>query len=151
MHAQYYSFHDCITVCAFFLQVCTNGMLTVGTPPLFLGTAQERFPTSDIRISQSNLLAPFWNDHDSRNPASKVTYRVYNSAAGDPDIMYVKSFISNHVDAKEFGKFVPTWMLVASWRDVPPYPHTATDRGRVSAVCVCNYLGANEFEIAQIV
>ncbi len=27
--------------------------------------------------------------------------------------------------------------IVASWTDVPPYPHTATDRGRVSAVCVC--------------
>ncbi len=113
-------------------------MLTVGTPPLLLGTAQERFPTSDVRISQSNLLAPFWNDHDGRDSTSSVKYRVYSGTAGDLSI--VSSFISNHVDAELFGKFVPTWMLVASWRDVPPYPHTATDRGRVSAVCVCRRL-----------
>ncbi len=122
-------------------------MLTVGTLPLFLGTALERFPTSDIRISQSNLLAPFWNDHDGRNSASNVKYRVYSGVAGDPDVMYiVRSFISNHVDAKLFGKFKPTWMLVASWRDVPPYPHTATDRGRVSAVCMCGSRGYNSIE-----
>ncbi len=113
-------------------------MLTVGTPPLFLGTAQERFPTSDTRISQSNLLAPFWNDHDGRDPISSVKYKVYSGTAGDPDgfMHNVSSFISNHVNARLFGKFVPTWMLVASWRDVPPYPYTATDRGRVSAVCM---------------
>ncbi len=130
-----------MTLCIYFfflIQVCTNGMLTVGTPPLFLGTAQEQFPTSDVRISQSNLLAPFWNDHDGRNPTSSVTYRVYNDAAKDPDLLRsVSSFISNNIDPQLFGNFVPTWMLVASWRDVPPYPHTATDRGRVSAVCVC--------------
>ncbi len=121
-----------------FLQVCTNGMLTVGTPPLFLGTASERFPTSDIRISQSNLLAPFWNDHDNRDFISSVRYRVYNDAAGDTDsfINIVSSFISNRIDAEIFGTFVPTWMLVASWRDVPPYPYTAIDRGKVSAVYV---------------
>ncbi len=115
-------------------------MLTVGTPPLFLGTASERFPTSDIRISQSNLLAPFWNDHDGRDLTSSVRYRVYNDAAGDPDgfMNIVSSFISTRIDAEIFGTFVPTWMLVASWRDVPPYPHTAIDRGRVSAVCVCD-------------
>ncbi len=118
----------------FSLQVCTNGMLTVGTPPLLLGTAQKQFPTSDTRISQSNLLVPFWNDHDGRDPESSVTYRVYGGAAGDPDFMQnVSSFISKYIDAELFE---PTWMLVASWRGVPPYPHTATDRGRVSAVCM---------------
>ncbi len=123
----------------FLMQVCTNGMLTVGTPPLFLGTAQEQFPTSDVRISQSNLLAPFWNDHDGRNPTSSVTYRMYNDAAEDRDLLRsVSSFISKNND------FVPTWMLVASWRNVPPYPHTATDRGKVCAcmcVCVCVCVG----------
>ncbi|XP_064385364.1 uncharacterized protein LOC135334155 isoform X9 [Halichondria panicea] len=117
-----------------YVHVCTNGMLTVGTPPLFLGTASERFPTSDIRISQSNLLAPFWNDHDNRDFTSSVRYRVYNDAGGDTDsfINIVSSFISNRIDAEIFGTFVPTWMLVASWRDVPPYPYTAIDRGKNS-------------------
>ncbi|XP_064385849.1 mucin-like protein [Halichondria panicea] len=113
-----------------YVHVCTNGMLTVGTPPLLLGTAQEQFPTSDTRISQSNLLVPFWNDHDGRDPVSSVTYRVYGGATGDPDFMHnVSSFISKYIDAELFE---PTWMLVASWRGVPPYPHTATDRGRNS-------------------
>ncbi len=125
-----------------FLQVCTNGMLTVGTPPLFLGTALERFPTADTRISQSNLLAPFWNDHDGRDPASSVTYRVYGGAASDPEgfMSPVSSFISSQIDSDIVGKFEPTWMLVASWNYVPPYPHTATERGQVSAVCVCEWV-----------
>ncbi len=115
-------------------------MLTVGTPPLSLLTALERFPTSDARISQSNLLAPFWNDHDGRDPTSNVGYRVYG--AGDPDgfMNIVGSFVINRVSVELDDKFEPTWMLVASWRDVPPYPHTAIDRGRVSAVCVCMHI-----------
>ena len=98
-----------------FLQVCTNGLLTVGSLPLRFYEGSH-FPSSNTRISQSNILAPFWNDHDARD--SNIYYKVYNSGS---DMQYVSRFIS----FQEGVQFDGTWMIAAQWVDVPPFPYTA--------------------------
>ncbi len=106
-------------------------MLTVGTPPLSLGTSTEPFPTTDARISQSNILAPFWNDHDARDSISKVTYRTYSFSDSDNELQLFE--VSKYISAQDgFSVFRGQWMLVASWNRVPPYPYRATNRGTVS-------------------
>ena len=98
--------------------MCVNGLLTVGSPALRLYTG-VRFPSADSRISQSNVLAPFWNDHDTRG-GSNVYHKQFNADISKSELEYVSGFIS----AQQNEKFDGSWMAVAQWVDVPRFPHS---------------------------
>ena len=105
----------------------------MGSPPLQL-FRPSFFPSRDLRIRQSNILALFWNDHDLRN--SSIFYEVFQAAEQDVNVIrpfssalaYVSSFISHVMDID----FVGTWMLVAHWQEVKPFPFHATNNSNVS-------------------
>lgn len=84
-------------------------------------------------IKDSFLVAPFWNDHDLRLDGSLTynTYRIGVSQASDYLLNNVSTFIRN----KEGVNFTGSWMLVAYWDSVHPYPHydvLTSSKGRLS-------------------
>ena len=83
----------------------------------------ERFPSADPVVSESNLLAPMWNDHDARMSSSHVYYKEYAQDQGDLADMklgIISAFITNQQNLQQ--NFSGTWMMVAQWDEVPPYP-----------------------------
>ena len=93
-------------------------MLTVGSPALKIYTGVH-FPSVDSRVSQSNVLAPFWNDYDTRG-GSNVYYKQFNPDISKSELDYVNRFIS----AQRNVKFEGNWMVVAHWVEVPRFPHS---------------------------
>ena len=93
-------------------------MISFGSP--FFFDRPSLFPTFNIFIRNSFVVAPFWADVDNRR-AGQIRYQVLtttNLAANDT-IEEVSRFISQEVNESFSG----LWMLVAEWRDVHPYPH----------------------------
>lgn len=113
--------------------MCANGIITVGSlSPLRVYNARH-FPTNFLRVAQTNIVAPFWNDHDLRD--SSAYYKVYNASSGEAgainSLEYVSSLISyQERDELRGSRFEGIWMLVAHWENVPPFPFLA-DLGRV--------------------
>ncbi len=67
------------------------------------------------------MLAVFWNDHDPRMN-SEVQYNVYSIDEGTLAEHYLNT-VSRHVSKQEEKNFTGTWMIVAYWKQVPPYPY----------------------------
>ena len=93
------------------LQVCANGIVsfrrafTRNLPQLLRENRSDNF-----------LIAPFWADSDTRLDG-QVSYEVH--ASSDDLVQNVSSFISN----RKGNNFTGTWMLLADWSGVHPYPH----------------------------
>ena len=49
------------------------------------------------------------------------------STYGDAIFSELSSFINNNIIAEDDAPFEPTWLLVAQWDGVHPYPHGADD------------------------
>lgn len=70
------------------------------------------------------MVAPYWSDVDIRREGS-VYYRVVTrdtqNVAANNSLRIVDDFLTNYTRAN----FTSSWMLVATWEDVHPYPHGA--------------------------
>ena len=71
----------------------------------------------------SYLIAPYWSNIDTRLDG-EVDYQVLNAGVGGDETNnrfdQVTSFINSETDTNFAAA---SWMLVATWRGVHPYPH----------------------------
>ena len=101
------------------VQVGTNGIVSLGEP--FYFSASSNFPTANYFIHSANVTAPFWSDVDTRL-AGSVSYETHQrgfNAESNAKLERVSGFIS----ARQNISFTASWMLVAHWDKVHPYPH----------------------------
>ena len=91
------------------MQICENGIISIGERPFKLWRPQ-RFPSDNPLIQQSNVLAPFWNDHEP-TPGGSVKYQILNN--GPPN-----RFITHQLG---INGFKDDWMIVVNWEKVSPY------------------------------
>ena len=74
-------------------------------------------------VSNRHVVAPYWSDNDIRREGN-VSYEVFqiqaNDAFGDQILDDVSSYIrENSVSSNFRGSF----MILAEWEGVHPYPH----------------------------
>ena len=96
-------------------QVGTNGIISFGAA--FNDHNTVPFPGTTAIVTGSFLVAPFWSDVDIEQDG-QILYEVHNSTNSDL-LDQVSSAINNNTDAIDFSG---TWMLVARWDNVSPYP-----------------------------
>ena len=104
-----------------FFQVCTNGYVTFDTP------YYDWSPPGDISyINDRTLLAPYFADVDIRGVHGEVYYQAYTSfgtpsrSSGKRVIQLANSYMGTFMFKKDFDA---SFVLVATWHEVPPYPH----------------------------
>ena len=113
------------------------------------------FPSSDVAVHYSYLVAPYWSDIDTRLDG-QVNYEVHiagESSTSDEYLGRVSSLINSESDTYFNG----SWMVVATWDGVHPFPHgNSAEQDRVDpylqsvsmstlcvcvCVCVCGWVG----------
>ncbi len=111
-------------------QVGTNGLVSFETP--YYGWWATNFPSIYPCIRNSYIVAPFWNDYDIRLRGNIWYSTIY--ADGLPaehyntTVLYTWSrFIAHQTGINPYS-FQGTWALVATWEDVPHYPHFAAQQ-----------------------
>lgn len=67
------------------------------------------------------MAAPFWADIDTRS-AGSVSYEVHERGFNE-DSNKVLERISGFISAQMNVNFTATWMLLALWDRVHPFPH----------------------------
>ena len=76
------------------------------------------------------MVAPYWSDIDIRLQG-RIYYRLIEAGRTTEDLdMTLLNFVSGFIAARQSNSaanFSATTMLVAQWRDVPPYPNGAGD------------------------
>ena len=85
----------------------------------YLHFSAELFPTAEPNIYWGFVAAPFWSDIDLRLEG-QVSWDIYTEQSPEMLTM-VTSFIRENANATFNG----TWMMVAFWEDVHPFPHGA--------------------------
>ena len=85
----------------------------------------NRFPTEYTGTRLKHVLAPFWSDNDIRREGTVryVTIERGNSADGDQIMIEATMFVNERFT---------TWMLVAQWEGVHPYPHGSDNHEGIS-------------------
>ena len=107
---------------SFFVQVGTNGIISFGERFTFWDP--EIFPTDDYYIQTASVTAPFWSDIDTRL-AGSVFYETHQRGFNEGSntvLERVSGFIASTMDIN----FTASWMLVAQWDRVHPFPHGST-------------------------
>ena len=100
-------------------QVGTNGIFSFGRE--FSLDLPEPFPSDNVAVHFSYLVAPFWSNTDTRLNG-QVNYEVHvagESSTSDEYIGHVSSLINSELDSYFSG----SWMVVATWESVHPFPH----------------------------
>ena len=106
----------------FNIKVGTNGIISFGQEWFFWDT--DLFPTDNYNILNSYVVAPFWADVDTRR-AGSVFYEVHQRGTnrGSNNVLErLSGFIASQMNTN----FTASWMLVAQWDRVHPYPHGTT-------------------------
>ena len=85
----------------------------------------------DISVYTAYLVAPYWSNIDTRLDGT-VDYQVLNITEGGTEtrnrFTQVMNFINDETDA-DFA--AASWMLIATWRGVHPFPHgTSAEQDR---------------------
>ena len=86
-------------------------------------------------------MAPYWSDIDIRLDGH-VNYEVHmmgESSTSNDYFRRVSSFINSEEDDPDF---IGSWMIVATWTNVHPFPHgSSTEQDRVDpylqSVSIC--------------
>ena len=99
------------------LQVGTNGIFSFSDP--FYSSDTAPFP---IGAASAYIVAPFWDDVDIRL-AGNVSYEVHWSRENNPGSDQLLDQVSNFVKGSTGQSFSGSWMLVAEWKEVHPWPH----------------------------
>ena len=87
--------------------------MSFGTP--FYNHQPEEFPGGFSDISSLYLVAPFWSDVDIRRDGA-VFYEIHSES--NAVMEQVSAFVSDYTG----DDFQGSWMLVAQWDRVHPYP-----------------------------
>ena len=81
-------------------------------------------PTDRQVIRDSIVIAPFWSDADLRLEGTlrfKTFTRMSATSVDNELLNYVSGYIANQWN--NATNFNGTTMLVAQWKNAPPYPH----------------------------
>ena len=81
-------------------------------------------PTDRQVIRDSIVIAPFWSDADLRLEGTlqfKTFMRMSGTSQDNELLNYVSGYIANKWN--NATNFNGSTMLVAQWKNVPPYPH----------------------------
>ena len=95
------------------------------------------------------IVAPYWSDVDIRLQG-RIYYRLIEPGRSTEDLdMTLLNFINGYIAARQSdiaANFSATAMLVAQWRDVPPFPIGGSVEGlsqpevsQVTFELVCNW------------
>ena len=88
----------------------------------FFGWSATPFPSTDFNTRASYLAAPYWSDVDIRREG-EICYVVYRrgdtTPFGNNTLARVSTLVSNQTNTN----FTGSWMLLAHWDRVHPYPH----------------------------
>ena len=99
-------------------QVETNGVISFGRP---LGLNRPAlFPTEQVSSFYAYTVAPYWSDIDTRLNGS-VRYQTYSSV-NSSDAQVINT-VADFINAENGSISNASWMLVATWEDVHPFPH----------------------------
>ena len=106
------------------MQVADNGFLSFGQGYLF--NQPRLFPSAIDAVRNALIVAPYWSNVDIRLQG-RVYYRLIEPGRTREDLdMVLLNFVSGFIAAKQSdiaANFSATTMLIAQWRDVPPYPN----------------------------
>ena len=101
-------------------QVGTNGIFSFSVP--FYSAFATAFPGTSTTVSRAYLVAPYWDDVDIRL-AGNISYEVHSRSDNNPGSNQLLDDVSNFVERSTGQSFQGTWMLVAEWEEVHPWPH----------------------------
>ena len=107
------------------IQVGTNGIFSFSEP--FYSPAPRRFPSTSSSVTRAYLVAPYWDDIDIRL-AGNISYEVHSRNGDDLGSNQLLNTISNFVEESTGQSFNATWLLVAEWKEVHPWPHGLGDQ-----------------------
>ena len=93
------------------LQVGINGLISFGS--LYGSWINQPFP-GNAAINSRYLVAPFWDDVDTRGDNGEVSYEVHQSG-------YYLNTVNLFLRRNRPSSFTGTWMMVAQWNAVHPY------------------------------
>lgn len=115
------------------MQVADNGFISFGQG--FLFSQPVLLPSTIDAIRNALIVAPYWSDIDVRLQGS-IYYRLIEAGrtTGASD-MALLNFVSGFIAAKQTNlaaNFSATTMLVAQWKDVPPFPNGDGFGGNIS-------------------
>ena len=111
-------------------QISTNGIISFDVP--FFSADTARFPSSLNAVRNLFLVAPFWDDVDLRDDGD-IFYEAHSTASGNLDSLNLMSQVDGYIQGETGEDFSGTWMLVAHWDGVHPWPHGETgDPGLVA-------------------
>ncbi len=97
-----------------YTQICENGVISIGEVPFNFWRPQH-FPSDNPLIQQSNVLAPFWNDHEPTS-VLRAKYQIFEK--GPVPDSGINRFITHQ---RGMDEFKGDWMIVVSWENVSPY------------------------------
>ena len=68
------------------------------------------------------VVAPYWDDVDLRR-AGTISYEVHSMRGNNPGSNQLLDEVSGFVENSTGQSFQGSWMLVAEWKEVHPWPH----------------------------
>ena len=89
------------------------------------------YPTNNVFIRQRHVLSPFWTDVDIRKSGTVryVPIERGSSARGDMIMDETAAYFKERFgDEENEHVYEPTWMLVAQWDRVHPFPHGSDEQ-----------------------
>ena len=110
------------------IQVGTNGIVSLGEQFNFYNP--QPFPTDNFYIHTSHVMAPFWADVDTRL-AGSVSYETHHRGS-NAESNAVLERVSGFIAAQTNTNFTASWMLLAQWDRVHPYPHGSSANSQTS-------------------
>ena len=100
-----------------FIQVETNGMISFSEP--IYRSSTEPFPDGAPGVY---VVAPYWDDVDIRLTGN-ISYEVHSRSTNNPRSDQLLDDVSGFVENSTGQSFQGSWMLVAEWKEVHPWPH----------------------------
>ena len=85
-----------------------NGLLSFDTP--FDTWFNQPFPFGFSLY----LVAPFWDDADTRGGSGQISYEIHQSG-------YYLDHVSSFIRARNPSEFQGTWMMVTFWDAIHPF------------------------------
>ena len=105
----------------FLLQISDNGFISFRQGYLF--SRPEQFPSTTIAVRDALIVAPYWSNIDIRLQG-RIFYRLIEAGRTTEELdMALLNFVSGFIAARQSANFSATSMLVAQWRNVPPFPN----------------------------
>ena len=89
-------------------------------------------------ISTHYLVAPFWDDVDTRGGNGVISYEIYDSG-------YYLDLVNDFLQRNRPSTFTGTWMVIVTWDAVHPY--LGLSNPQVSSImCVSVYARLLRFD-----